>query len=174
MSKSNAFAASRELRVFPKSTMARGQPANIECLEIAGQVYAISRGVGTVVSLEDEWFEDVADPLAVIEVLKSSAGFKPDVFTFWQRDPDVELRYPFHVEWEEIAALPTEGAAWESVLEHAMAAPGAPNLADQDQDDNIHVLARAFVCVRLDDEAMCESVRSSDCAWISSKRRCCR
>jgi hypothetical protein len=106
MSKSNAFTASQELRVFPKSTMARGQPASIECLEIAGQVYAISRGVASVVSLEDDWFEDVADPLAVIETLKSGAGFKPDIFTFWQRVPDVELKYPFHVEWEEVAALP--------------------------------------------------------------------
>jgi hypothetical protein len=70
---------------------------------------------------------------------------------------------------EEIAALPTEGAAWESVLEHAMAAPGAPNLSDQDQDDNIHVLARAYVCVRLDDEAMCESVRSSVVAAMGTE-----
>jgi hypothetical protein len=70
---------------------------------------------------------------------------------------------------EEIAALPTEGAAWESVLEHAMAGPGAPNLADQDQDDNIEVLARAFVCVRLDDAEMCESVRASVMAAIGTE-----
>ena len=108
MSKSNALTAPQELKVFPKETMARGQPASIECLEISGQVYAISRGIGTLVSLEDDWFEDVADPLAVIETLKGSASFKPDIFSFWQRVPDVELRHPFHVEWEEIAALPVK------------------------------------------------------------------
>jgi hypothetical protein len=70
---------------------------------------------------------------------------------------------------EEIAALPTDGAAWESVLEHAMAAPGTPDLADQDQDDNIAVLARAFVCVRLDDATMCESVRTSVMAAIGTE-----
>jgi hypothetical protein len=70
---------------------------------------------------------------------------------------------------EEIAALPTDGAAWESVLEHAMAAPGTPNLADQDQDDNIEVLARAFVCVRLDDAEMCESVQASVMAAIGTE-----
>ena len=69
----------------------------------------------------------------------------------------------------EIAALPTDGAAWEQVLEHAMAAPGTPNLADQDQDDNVYVLARAYVCIRLDDAAMCESVRASVMAAIGTE-----
>ncbi len=69
----------------------------------------------------------------------------------------------------EIAELPTEGPAWESVLEHAMAAPGTPVLSDQDQDDNVFVLARAFVCVRLADDAMCESVRTSVMAAIGTE-----
>jgi len=71
-----------------------------------GQTYAIAKGIVTVVGLEDDWFEDVGDPEAVIKTLKESAGFKPDIFTFWQRLPDVEPNYPFHIEWEEIAALP--------------------------------------------------------------------
>lgn len=69
----------------------------------------------------------------------------------------------------EIAELPTDGPAWESVLEHAMEAPGTPVLSDQDQDDNVFVLARAFVCVRLSDEAMCESVRSSVMAAMGTE-----
>jgi hypothetical protein len=92
--------------VFYKDTMARGQPAKIECVEICGQVYAVSRGLVTVLSLEDDWFEDVTNPAAVIETLKESGGFKPDIFTFWQRLPCVEPKYPFHLEWEDIAALP--------------------------------------------------------------------
>ncbi|HET6582408.1 MAG TPA: alginate lyase family protein [Nannocystaceae bacterium] len=70
---------------------------------------------------------------------------------------------------DEIAALPTEGEAWESLLEHAMASPGIPNLSDQDQDDNIEVLARAFVCVRLADDAMCETVRTAVVAAMGSE-----
>jgi hypothetical protein len=31
---------------------------------------------------------------------------KPDIFTFWQRVPDVEPRYPFYFEWEDLAVLP--------------------------------------------------------------------
>ena len=92
--------------MFTKETMVKGQPAKIECVEIGGQIYAITKGPVTVISLEDEWFEDVANPAAVIETLKESTGFKPDVFTFWQRVPDVEPKYPFHIEWEELAVLP--------------------------------------------------------------------
>ena len=106
MSKSNSLAATQELKVFTKKTMVQGQPAKMECVEISGQIYAIAKGPLTVMSLEDDWFEDVADPEAVIEALKESTGFKPDFFTFWQRLPYVEPKHSFHIEWEEIAVLP--------------------------------------------------------------------
>jgi hypothetical protein len=93
--------------IFPKDTMVKGQPARIECIQIAGQTYSITRGPITVVALEDEWYEDVRDPAAVIEFLKDNPGFSPDIFTFWQRLPDLAPRFPFHIEWEEIAVLPT-------------------------------------------------------------------
>jgi hypothetical protein len=31
---------------------------------------------------------------------------KPDIFTFWQRLPDVQPRHSFPIEWEELAVLP--------------------------------------------------------------------
>jgi hypothetical protein len=105
MSKSNSF-ATQELKVFHRDTMARGQPAKIDCVEICGQNYAVSREFVTTLRLEDDWFEDVADPAAVIDALTKSSGFKADIFTFWQRLPDTEPKHSFHVEWEELAALP--------------------------------------------------------------------
>jgi hypothetical protein len=62
---------------------------------------------------------------------------------------------------EEVMALPTSGPAWERVLAVAMQDPGAPNLSDQDQDHNVMVLAKALVCVRLDDAARCDEVRAA-------------
>ena len=56
--------------------------------------------------LEDEWYEDLRDPTKTIEILRESRGFRPDILSFWQRIPDVELRYPYHCEWEELAVLP--------------------------------------------------------------------
>ena len=80
-------ATAGELRLFTKDTLLRGQPARIECVEILGQTYTITRGPLTIISLEDDWFEDVAEPEAVIAALKDSTGLKPDIFTFWQRLP---------------------------------------------------------------------------------------
>jgi hypothetical protein len=106
MSKSNGRGKPRELQVFTKETMARGQPTTIACVEIGGQIYAIANGPATVVGLEDDWFDDVVDPEGVIDTLSNCSGFKPDIFTFWQRVPDVEPKYPFFMEWEELAVLP--------------------------------------------------------------------
>src|SRR5258708_35201038 len=98
--------AKPELRVFAKETLVRGQPAQIRCFEIEGQTYSFSKGPLTVISLEDEWYEDVKNPALVVEALSSRAEIKADLFTFWQRLPDVEPKYQYHMEWESIAALP--------------------------------------------------------------------
>jgi hypothetical protein len=70
---------------------------------------------------------------------------------------------------DEIMALPTEGPAWEALLADAMADPGMPDLSNQDQNNNVLVLARAFVCTRLEDEAMCETVREQVMAAVGTE-----
>lgn len=92
---------------FQKDTLVKGQPAQIECVDLFGQTYSISRGPVTVVGLEDDWFEDVADPAATIEALRAHPHVKADLFTFWQRLPDLAPKHSFHTEWEHIAVLPT-------------------------------------------------------------------
>jgi hypothetical protein len=92
--------------VFAKETLVKGQPAHIECIEIQGQIYSIDRGVVNVVSLEDEWYEDVRDPIRVVEVLKSRSEVGADLLTFWQRLPDIQPKYELDFQWESIAALP--------------------------------------------------------------------
>ncbi|HEY8549380.1 MAG TPA: hypothetical protein VIL35_05430 [Vicinamibacterales bacterium] len=100
-------------RVFDKETLIKGQPATIRCLEILGQVYALSPGPVRVLTLEDEWYEDVADPEAVIELLREHPELGVDVFSYWQRWPDVEPRYGEPARWERIAMLPlTTYEAW--------------------------------------------------------------
>jgi len=102
----NSIATTRELKVYSKATMVKGQPALVDCVDICGQTYAIANGPVTVMSLEDDWFADVIDAHMVVDVLKESTGFKPDIFTFWQRPPHVEPKHSFYVEWEELAVLP--------------------------------------------------------------------
>jgi hypothetical protein len=106
MAPTSKAAALNSLQIFTKETLVKGQPMQLECVDIDGQTYAVNRRSVTILGLEDEWFDDVRDPEAVIKVLKNSKGFKPDIFTFWQRLPDLEPKYSHHVEWEEIAVLP--------------------------------------------------------------------
>jgi hypothetical protein len=92
-------------QIFTKETLVKGQPARVRCVDIGGQTFAISGGALQVVALEDEWYEDVDDPEAVIKVLRTRRDLGADLFTFWQRLPDAEPRHTFYREWEEIAAL---------------------------------------------------------------------
>lgn len=89
-------------QIFTKDTLHNGKDAAARCTVIAGQTYEIRRGLLAVLALEDEWYEDVADPHTVARI----GGRFADLFTFWQRVPDVVPRYPFHVEWEDLAVLP--------------------------------------------------------------------
>jgi hypothetical protein len=82
-----------------------GQRTQLECVEIGGQTYAINRGVVTTVTLDDEWFHEVSDPPAVVEVLRRDRALGVDLFSFCQRLPNTEPLYPHPCEWESIAAL---------------------------------------------------------------------
>jgi len=54
--------------------------------------------------LQEEWFEDVENPDALIASLKAGSP-KADIFTFWQRLPDVTPRYSYYREADDIAVL---------------------------------------------------------------------
>jgi hypothetical protein len=94
-----------DMNTFTHETLINGKPARLECVEIGGQTYSLSRGVATTIHLEDEWFNDVRDPKSVIATLKE-CSVKADIFTFWQRLPHTQPEFQFHTEWERIAALP--------------------------------------------------------------------
>ncbi len=48
----------------------------------------------------------------------------------------------------ELASLTASGSAWNSLLEEANRAVGTPNIADQDDDTDVRVLAKALVYAR--------------------------
>jgi len=93
---------------FMKDALIKGQPSQIECVDLCGQTYSIERDLVTVVRLEDEWYEDVTDPAAVIDELRSRKDVKADILTFWQRLPDLSPKFSYHQEREDIAVLPVE------------------------------------------------------------------
>ncbi|MHC4415638.1 MAG: alginate lyase family protein [Planctomycetota bacterium] len=54
---------------------------------------------------------------------------------------------------EEIAKLPLEGSAWESLLEEANKPAGIPNIGFINDDVDVRVMAKALVYVRTSEEA---------------------
>jgi hypothetical protein len=108
MLNSNSGSMPQRLSAITKETLVKGRPAKMKFVEIGGQTYSISKGPATVVGLEDDWYEDVHDPAAAIEVLRQSRGFKPDIFTFLQRFPHTEPEHKFQMEFESVAALRVE------------------------------------------------------------------
>jgi len=106
MSETIALERRPKLKVFNQETLIKGKPAQVQCVEISGQSFAITNGPLTIVRLEDEWYEDVNNPSAVIAALKERSRVNPDILTFWQRVPEIEPKYPYHTEWESLAVLP--------------------------------------------------------------------
>lgn len=100
------------LQPYSKGTLVKGRPTHARCVDIHGQTYSVSGGAVRVVGLEDEWYEDVADPPATIEALRSSRTVGADIFTFWQRLPDIEPQYSYHREWEDIAVIKADYGDW--------------------------------------------------------------
>src|SRR6266478_8091478 len=91
--------------VYVKETEVNGKTVSFECAKINGQTFCVARGLLRVMSLEDDWYEDVNDPASVIAGL-NEFDTRADIFTFCQRLPDVEPRYEYHTEWESLAVLP--------------------------------------------------------------------
>jgi hypothetical protein len=65
--------------------------------------------------------DTVADPDLFVSRLKKS-GLKADIFTFAQRVPDSAVRYSYHTEWENAAAIPitTYSRWWKECTEHSV------------------------------------------------------
>jgi len=116
MLKPPLFGSDHSLDIFLKDTLISGQPAQIKCVEIAGQCYVLSGGFLKTVQLEDEWYEDVANPEHVIETLHQNTHIKADFFTFWQRVPDLQPCYSYHQEQINLAvqAISSFDVWWNS------------------------------------------------------------
>ena len=56
------------------------------------QKIIISGNFLKTVRIEEEWYEDVNNPEALVNELKKTKG---DIFTFWQRPPHNEPKYEY-------------------------------------------------------------------------------
>ena len=65
----------------------------------------IEGGIPRVAHLDQEWFEDVENPDLLVDTIRKTKP-TPDIFTFWQRLPEMEPKYSYRMERDAIAALP--------------------------------------------------------------------
>lgn len=107
-------AAAHEVgEMFDLPTLVRGRPAVLSCVKLAGQVFQLDRGWCNTLRLEDEWYHDLSDPGRVLALLQDARHVPADLFTFWQRLPDLTPHFPYAVEREAIAAIQaTSYEAW--------------------------------------------------------------
>ena len=89
-----------------RESVIRGVSTRIRCLEIGGQIYSLADGPVRMVGLEDDWYDDVRYPEAVVDALQGPTGPGADLFTFWQRPPDIEPVHGYYHEFDEVAVLP--------------------------------------------------------------------
>jgi hypothetical protein len=137
---STASRTQGDLRMYCKDTLENGLPTHLECCEIQGKTYAVKPGLLRVARLEKEWYDDVDQPESVIADLRAS-DLRPDIFTFWQRVPDTELRYDYHVEWESLAVLPVKSFDywWSGQVK-----PATRNMVRKSQKAGVEVRETGF------------------------------
>ena len=58
-----------------------------------------------IAQLRDEWWDDVDDPEEMVNALRRCCPV-PDLFTFWQRLPDITPKYSYYYELQALSALP--------------------------------------------------------------------
>jgi len=80
-------------------------------LDLEGQRMLVEGTLPAIARLEQEWCDDVEDPEAVMLALRVVRP-KPDIFTFCQRLPDFERKYPYLMKLDAIAALPIKSYSY--------------------------------------------------------------
>ena len=109
---SNSGPAITEIRV-------KGKAIPVPSVDIDGRTVVVTGRWLKIASIQEEDLisgNSLPHPESFIRRLRES-GLKADVFTFAQRIPDLEPRYRYRVEWENVAAAPTSSYAqwWTSV-----------------------------------------------------------
>ncbi len=87
-----------------------GVSINGKRIKIEGRLVRMAR-------LEEEWYEDVENPDALIDGLRASPD-RPDILTFWQRLPEIVPKYTYCLEHDSVAAIPIQDYSswWEKQI----------------------------------------------------------
>ena len=95
----------------------RGRNVRVSGIRVGERIVIIRPGWLRVAEIKDAaWLEDAAtaDPEACIAGLRE-AKLSVDLFTFSQKPPDITPKYPYFMEWDNVAGISTTDFAewWE-------------------------------------------------------------
>jgi hypothetical protein len=93
-----------------------------------------------VARLKDEWYRDLEDPDAAVASIKSG-DVGADIFTFWQRLPEVVPKYRYRMERDSIAAIPV--TSYDHWFKHQLNSKGR-NLIRKSAKAGVVVKEAAF------------------------------
>ncbi|PYR23832.1 MAG: hypothetical protein DMF98_17460 [Acidobacteria bacterium] len=86
-----------------------GKAVKVPALDVNGQTFVVTGKWMKIAAIHDEdWIEEAHEDLeSCISALKkhNANSLRADIFTVTQRLPDTTRRYPYHVEWESVAAI---------------------------------------------------------------------
>jgi hypothetical protein len=82
-----------------------GKEKDVRSIRINDQTFVLEGVLPRIVRLEDEWYEDIKDPHALVTALRREPPAGVDLITFWQRPPRTTPIYDYHTELEPVAAL---------------------------------------------------------------------
>lgn len=85
----------------------KGKPVSINSVRVGNQVVIVTGNFFRMAMIKEEWYKDVEDPESIIKALKDAES-KPDIFTFWQRLPEIKPKYNYYMEWDSVAAIPVK------------------------------------------------------------------
>jgi antitoxin component YwqK of YwqJK toxin-antitoxin module len=83
----------------------RGKNKEVNIYEIDDTKTIIEGKFLKTAKLMHEWYDSVKDPENVVEFYANN-GNKIDIFTFIQRLPDLDIKYPYYSEMDNVAAIP--------------------------------------------------------------------
>ena len=82
----------------------KGKFVDVDAIEICGKLILIKGHLIRLAKLHEEYREDVNDPDLLINELRKSK-IKIDIFSFWQRLPEIEPKFPYYKEYDNVAAV---------------------------------------------------------------------
>src|SRR4030067_1525271 len=85
----------------------KGKEKTVDLYNLDNKKIIIKGTILKIAQLKNEYFDKIDNPQDILRAMAADK-IKADLFTFWQRLPDIEPKYKYHHEGESLAVLKIE------------------------------------------------------------------